>query len=76
MDGANPGLVQRHVGQAIAVRRVESGFSRAELGEKLQIAEARVDRIERGIEHPSPQLLSKLANVLKKANPVVLRYLS
>ena len=74
MDRSKLGAHPQHVGRAISIRRVESGLSQAELGEKLRIAEATVERIERGVDRPSPQLLLAVANVLNGRNPVILRH--
>ena len=72
MDRSKLGSQSQHVGRAISIRRQESGLSQAELGQKLRIAEATVARIERGVDHPSPQLLQAFAKVLNGQDPIIL----
>lgn len=59
-------LEHRHVlGEAIRAKRKEAGLSQEKLAEKAGLSTVFISRVERGVESPSVDNLTKIAKALR-----------
>lgn len=58
--------MKQGIGSVFRNVRQNSGLTQTQLGNKLNVSYVHLSRIESGLTHPSPALMSKLLNYLKE----------
>lgn len=53
------------LGERLRAARLELGYTQAALGAELHVADATINRYEQGVNNPSPEMLVRLAAILK-----------